>query len=206
MDETLRGLHFDAGAVNFNFTEGYTYTSGMRAPIYIDNRKLLYLPSTRERVIASLRGFIEREKFDFDVLAGVATGGIAPAALLAAAFDVQFVYVRAKSKEHGLKRRIEGGEVKGKNVLVIEDMITTGGSSVDAVQALQAEGAIIKNCLSITSFNFQSSWGAFKNVGVSLHPLMFVSDIIEEAHRRDILSSEEEKKALGWLKDPYTSW
>lgn len=203
---SLSGAALDAGGVKFDFEKGFPFVSGITAPIYIDTRKLWFEPSIREQALNGLSAYIDSERLEFDTVAGVESGAIAPAALLAERLQKRFVYVKKKPKEHGLKRMIECGDVDGANVLLIEDLVSTGGSSRNGIEALKDAGATVHDCLAIHSYGFVESEKNFSEVNVTLHALVSVADIALEATRRTVISADEGMRIVAWLKNPHQPW
>jgi orotate phosphoribosyltransferase len=200
----MKGAALDAGAVGFDFENGFPFVSGILAPMYIDSRKLFFSPEIRSRTVDALK---ERAaEFDFDAVAGVESGAIAPAALLASAMGKKFVYVKKKPKDHGLKRMIECGDVSGLKVLLVEDMVSTGGSSLNGVKALREAGATVTEVLTIHKYDFPEPDSAFPEANVDLHALALVSDIAREAAKRGVISEEQADKIINWLPQPHERW
>lgn len=161
-------LLLDIGAIYFDPDHPATFKSGMRSPVYVDNRSLPYHPAAWRRVIAGFGELIAQQGLAFDVIAGIETAGIPHSAALGYARQQPSVFVRKQAKEHGRKQRIEGGEVEGKRVLLIEDLVTTGGSSLSGVLALRDSGAVVEDCMAIFSYGFPTEFAAH---GVTLHTL-----------------------------------
>ncbi len=209
MNETqhiLDGAALDAGAVGFDFDKGFPFVSGIQAPMYIDSRKLFFDPAIRSKTIEAFKIKIDELKLEFDVVAGVESGAIAPAALLAQAIGKKFVYVKKKPKDHGLKRMIECGDVKGLKVLLVEDMVSTGGSSLNGVQALRDAGGTVTDVITIHKYDFPEPDKAFPEANVTLHPLALVSYIAREAAKRGMISEEQAQKIINWLPQPHEHW
>lgn len=202
----LDSAAIEAGAVQFDFDNGYPFVSGIQAPIYIDSRKLFFDPALRERTVNALAETVKEKKLVFDVVAGVESGAIAPAVLLAEHLKKPFVYVKKKPKDHGLKRMVECGDVAGLKVLLIEDMVSTGGSSLNAIQALRDAGATVTDEITIHRYDFPESDATFPNAGVTLHPVALVSDIAREAEKRGIISKDQAERLIRWLPNPHQSW
>jgi orotate phosphoribosyltransferase len=203
---TLDGAALDAGAVKFDFSEGFPFVSGIQAPIYIDTRKLFFDPRIRDRVIDALVQHIERLHIEFDIVAGVESGAIAPAALVASALKKKFVYIKKKPKDHGLKRMIECGDVRDSRVLLVEDLVSTGLSSLNAVQVIRDADGTIDHCVSVHLYDFPETLGNFDASGVSLDPVAHVIDISKEAAKRGVISDEQKDQILAWLPKPYEHW
>ncbi|OGG51878.1 hypothetical protein A2704_03545 [Candidatus Kaiserbacteria bacterium RIFCSPHIGHO2_01_FULL_54_36b] len=206
MDNSIAGVPLDAGAVTFDFDKGFDFVSGVHSPVYMDIRKIFYEPITREKIIIALKDLIERENIVCDIIAGVETGGIAPAALLASMLQKKFVYIRKKPKEHGLKRMIEGGEVAGKEVLLVEDTVSTGASSLSSIEALKDANALIKDCVAITSYDFPEAFASYEKANIILRTLVSAADIALVASKRGILSEKQENRFIAWTKNPYGTW
>lgn len=191
----------DIRAVVFTPEAPITFKSGIVSPIYVDNRRLPYEPEAWHRVITGFRNAIALNTLEFDVIAGIETGGIPHSAALAFSLRRPSVFVRKQPKEHGMKRRVEGGEVAGKRVLLIEDLITTGGSSLSGVAALQDEGAQVVACLAIFSYGFAQAADAFAAVGVPLITLTTLGDVIDTARQTNYLAPEAIATVADWQRN-----
>lgn len=167
-------------AIKLSPQKPFTWASGIQSPIYCDNRLVLSHPDTRNFVKQCL---IEKSKDfgGFDAVAGVATAGIAHGMLLADALDLPYAYVRSKAKEHGRQNLIEGELPTNSKVLVVEDLISTGGSSLQAVEAVRASGHEVVGVLAIFSYNFEKANRAFAEVGCRLETLSNYDVLIREA-------------------------
>ena len=179
----------------------FTWASGLKSPIYCDNRVLLSYPEIRTMVIDA---FVEKSKVfrDFDVVAGVATAGIAHGALLAEALKKPFIYVRSKPKGHGMQNLIEGRLDSGAKVLVIEDLISTGMSSLAACNALKDAGADLVGVLAIFTYGFQQSYEAFSEAGIPMDTLSNYRNLLGEALLTNYINQEEKDTLEAWNKDP----
>lgn len=197
--QTARAL-LDIRAVVFTPEAPITFKSGIVSPIYIDNRCLPYEPEAWHQVIAGFQNAISEHALSFDVIAGIETGGIPHSAALAFSLNRPSVFVRKQPKEHGMKRRVEGGEVAGKRVLLIEDLITTGGSSLSGVSALQDEGAQVVACLAIFSYGFAQAADAFAAIGVPLITLTTLADVLDAAHQTDYFAPEAINAVASWQR------
>ena len=173
----------DIKTVFFSPDAPITFKSGIVSPIYIDNRRLPYEPQAWHDIIDAFRSLIAERSLSFDVIAGIETGGIPHSAALAYIMNTPSVFVRKQPKEHGTKRRVEGGAVTGKRVLLIEDTITTGGSSLSGVEALRDEGAQVIACLAIFSYGFPQAAEAFAAANVPLLALTSLSALLEAAQQ-----------------------
>lgn len=190
-------------AVGFSPYQPILFKSGILAPVYVDNRRLIYWPAQWRVIIEGFRELINRNQITFEVIAGIATGGVPHSSALAYLLQRPSVYVRAQSKEHGTQSRIEGGDVGGRRVLLVEDMITTGGSSLSGVTALRDAGAVVEDCLTITTYGFAMSRQAFQAAGVRLHPLTEFRTIIQEALKAGTFGETEQTIIEDWLDDPH---
>jgi len=191
------------GAVIFTPNEPITFKSGILSPVYIDNRRLPFWPVQWGTVIDAFRQTIVQEEIEFDVIADIETAGVLHSAALAYAMKMPSVFVRKQAKEHGTRSRIEGGNVSDKRVLLVEDLVTTGGSSLSGVEALRAEGARVQHCLCITSYGLPETERAFKEAEVMLHPLTAFSTIVREASRMGRFGEKELKVLEAWLSNPH---
>jgi orotate phosphoribosyltransferase len=180
-----------------------TFKSGIQSPVYVDNRRFPYFPSAWKTVIEGFAYLTQREQLDFECIAGIETAGIPHSATLGFYLQKPSLFVRKQVKDHGTKKRVEGGEVAGKKVLLIEDHITTGGSSLSGVEALRAEGATVTDCLAITSYEFADAAAAFSQAGVRLHTLTTFNHILDEASNQKILQKNKIESVKKWLQDPH---
>jgi orotate phosphoribosyltransferase len=191
------------GAIGFTPDQPVTFKSGLRSPVYVDNRKLIFHPLDWRVIIDGFASCIASDDMPAEVIAGVETAGIPHSSALAFATGKPSVFVRKTEKDHGLKNRIEGGEVKGMRVVLIEDMVTTGESSLSAVAALRESGAVVIGCLSIVSYGFKSAQERFGAAGVVLHTLTTFPVILDEAVTLGRCTSEVANTVRSWLADPY---
>lgn len=192
----------DIGAVLLRPDEPFVWTSGLKSPIYCDNRLTLSYPHVR-RMIAD--GFVAaiRESFaDADVVAGVATGGIAHAALVADRLDLPMVYVRDKAKGHGRQNVIEGALFSGQRVVVIEDLVSTGGSSLKAVEAVRGAGARVLGVVAVFTYGFEAAARAFAEAGVPLRALCDYPTLIEVAREENRISLGQLEALRAWRENP----
>lgn len=187
----------DIQAVGFKPETPLTFKSGMVSPVYIDNRRFPYFPEQWKTVIEGFVNLIQKEKLKFEVIAGIESAGIPHSAALGYRLDKPSVFVRKKLKDHGTKIRVEGGEVAGKQVLLIEDHVTTGLSSLTGVEALRESGAQVDHCLSITDYGFAEADKAFGKAKVKLHTLVSFPEVLEV--------SLEKRRAMitDWMDDPW---
>ncbi len=191
------------GAVKINAKNPFTWSSGMKSPMYCDNRLLLSYPAVRGAV---RQAFVEAALnwHEFDVVGGVATAGIPHGVLLADALEKPFIYVRSKAKAHGRQNQIEGQLKEGASVLLIEDLISTGGSSIRAAQAIEATGAHVIGVLAIFSYGFDEAQKAFDDAGIPFRTLITLDDLLKQALHTG-MSSEDVELVRTWRLNP-KSW
>lgn len=188
-------------AVSFTPQAPVTFKSGIRSPVYVDNRRLPFHPREWRRVIEGFATLIESEAIEFDVIAGIETAGIPHSAALAYALERPSVFVRKEAKAHGTRSRIEGGDVAGKRVLLIEDLVTTGSSSLSGIAALREANAQVTDCLAIVSYGFEEARAGFETAAVRLHTLTSFVELLAEA--RLSLPDAAIAAVEDWLRDPY---
>ena len=180
----------------------FTWASGWKSPIYCDNRKILSFPYIRDFIKSEMCSVIFEKFPDAEVLAGVATAGIAWGAMAADQLKLPYIYVRPKPKEHGLSNQIEGVLEKGQKVLVIEDLISTGKSSLQVCDVLKAAGAEVVGMVSIFTYGFEIADTAFKTANIPYQSLTNYQTLINLALGKGIISAEELNALLNWRADP----
>jgi orotate phosphoribosyltransferase len=193
----------EIGAVGFTPLQPVTFKSGLLSPIYIDNRRLPFHPEAWQLVIEGFSQLIDELELTPDVIAGIETAGIPHSAALAYHLRKPSVFVRKQVKDHGAMKLIEGGDVAGKQVVLIEDHISTGGSSLAGVKALQAERATVQHCIAITSYNFPETAAEFDGAQVPLHVLCELPTLLERAQMSGQFSEEHLALILDWSRDPH---
>lgn len=199
-------LLIDIGAVKLSLDPPFTWTSGIKSPIYCDNRMIYSHPDARNFVVDALVSRVKSLHVEPDVVAGTATAAIGWAALVAHKMGLPFVYVRAKAKEHGTQKRIEGDLKKGKDVVLIEDLLSTGGSAISSVEALRTEGgATVADVVAIFSYEMHSSFEKAQQAGVHLHPLSALGTLLEVAVEQGRISEEQMLRVAEFSADP-ESW
>lgn len=192
----------DIKAVTLNPDNPYTWASGWKSPIYCDNRKMLSSPSSRKNVTNAFVEVINKHFKDVDVIAGVATGAIAWGVMVAEALNKSFIYVRPKPKDHGTNAQVEGIIEKNQKVVLVEDLISTGKSSLSAAEALHASGAIVLGMVAIFSYNFASSRRSFEYANVELHTLCQYDSLLEEAVEEKYVKESDLEMLKEWRIDP----
>lgn len=189
-------------AVKLSPEQPFTWASGWKSPIYCDNRKVLSFPYVRDFIKSELCNVIFESFPDAELLAGVATAGIAWGAMAADQLKLPYVYVRPKPKEHGMGNQIEGFYTAGQKVLVIEDLISTGKSSLQVVDVLKAAGVEVVGMVSIFTYGFPQADEAFAKAGVTYKSLTNYASLISLAVEKGQVSAETEQLLLQWRKDP----
>lgn len=184
-------------AIKLNVETPFTWASGIKSPIYCDNRTILSFPIVRTFIRQELANLIEEGFGKPDVIAGVATGGIAHGVLAAEELNLPFAYVRAQAKKHGLKNMIEGVIEKGRTVVLVEDLISTGGSCLTAVNTVIENGNNVKGVVSIMDYGFQKAKDNFKDV-CDLYSLCDFDTLIEAAVNKDYISQDDYQSLLKW--------
>ena len=204
VDRLLARSLMDLGAVLLRPSAPFTWASGWHSPIYCDNRRILSSPQVRSFVAQALADEAARLYPEAEVVAGVATGAIAHGVLAADRLGKPFVYVRPKPKDHGTGSQIEGVLEPGRKVVVIEDLISTGMSSLAAVDALRKAGADVLGMVAIFTYGFDVAREAFEKAGVRLTTLSCYSVLAEEARDRGYLDQEGFKTLQAWRESPST--
>ncbi len=191
-----------AGAVKLSPHQPFTWASGWKSPIYCDNRKLFSIPHIRTYIKSELCNVVFEEFKDAELIAGVATAGIAWGAMIADQLSLPFVYVRPKPKEHGLGNQIEGSFVAGQKTVVIEDLISTGKSSLQVVDVLRNSGLAVEGMVSIFTYRFTKADEAFAAAGLTYQSLTDYPALISLVAERNNLSGDEQELLLKWRHDP----
>lgn len=191
------------GAVKLSTTPPFTWTSGLKSPIYCDNRMIYSHPEARDFVVDALVARIKNLHIEADVIAGTATAAIGWAALVADRMKLPFIYVRAKPKEHGAKKLIEGDLKPKKHVVVVEDLISTAKSSAATVEALRGEGqCIVTDVVSIFSYQLASGIQKARELKVKLHPLATITTLLEVALKQERITEEQADQIGKFSHDP----
>ena len=189
-------------AIKLQPANPFTWASGWKSPFYCDNRKTLSYPALRNFVKLEICRIIEERFGEVDAIAGVATGAIPQGALVADELNLPFVYVRSTPKDHGLENLIEGELRPGMKVVVIEDLISTGGSSLKAVDAIRNNGCEVIGMVASFNYGFPVSVEAFKNANVTLVTLTNFEAVLEAALRTEYISEKDIPVLDAWRKDP----
>ncbi len=191
-----------AAAVKLSPDHPFTWASGWKSPIYCDNRKLLSFPHIREHIKSEMCNIIFEKFPEADLLAGVATAGIAWGAMAADQLKLPYIYVRPKPKEHGLGNQIEGVFEKGQKTVVIEDLVSTGKSSLQVADVLKKEGLDVIGMVSIFNYGFPVATHAFEQASLKYYSLTDYPSLIELAIEKGIVSKEQEEMLMKWREAP----
>ncbi len=191
-------------AVKLSPEKPFTWASGWKSPIYCDNRKIYSYPAIRREICEYFKTIIEERYKDVEIIAGIATGAIGYGAIVAEMMNKPFIYVRSSAKDHGLQNQVEGILPQGAKVVVIEDLVSTGGSSLAAVDALQKNGAIIEGTIAIFSYNFDKARRGFENANVELYTLSNYDALLDEAVASDYISAADLEMLREWRFSPDT--
>ncbi len=191
-------------AVRLRPEEPFKWASGWNSPIYCDNRLTLSFPESRNLIRDGLVDLIRTHYPQCECIAGVATAGIPQAAIIADNMNLPMIYVRPKPKDHGMQNLIEGKITKGQKIVVIEDLISTGGSSLKAVEALQDGGFEVLGMIGIFTYGFQLAADNFAKAGVTLHTLCNYDELIKEAQLNGYVKQDQLETLGEWRKSPET--
>lgn len=191
-------------AIKLNVESPFTWASGWKSPIYCDNRLSLSFPEIRTYIKEQLAATVRSKFPNAEAIAGVATAGIPQGALLAEALDLPFLYVRSKPKGHGMTNLIEGKVTPGQKVVVVEDLVSTGGSSIKAAKDLQASGIEVLGMLAIFTYGFPVADQNFKEANIALHTLSNYSVMLEEALSSGYINEHDLGTLKEWRESPST--
>jgi len=191
------------GGVGFAPDAPITFKSGIKSPVYCDNRKFPFHPEQWSKVIRGFEQSILDNKIEVDVIGGIEAAGIPHSAALGFSMAKPSIFIRKEAKGYGAKKRVEGGDIAGKRLLLVEDLVTTGSSSLSGVEALRAEGATVTDCLTIISYNLPEAVDNFASAGVRLHPLTTFAAVLEVALERGIIDEAAAASVRDWLGEPH---
>ncbi len=200
--EVARAL-LEIGAVGFSLEHPITFKSGILSPVYVDNRRLPYHPQQWHTIIEGFRELLNESGTSYDILAGVAVGGVPHSSALAYALRVPSVFVRKEAKGHGKGQRVEGGDVRGKRVILIEDLVTTGSSSLSGVHALREAGAVVEDIYAIVQYGFEQAQRSFQDAKLNLHTLTSFAFILSEALAAGFFNEQQKVILEDWFTDPH---
>ena len=201
--EEIAKISIETGAIQLNPETPFLWASGYRMPIYNDNRLLLGNSQHRQLIAEGFNDTITSKEIEVDVIAGTATAGIPPATSLADMLKTPLIYVRPNPKEHGMKNQIEGVLSDNQKVVLVEDLISTGGSALNAVAAIREAGGKVDHCLSIFSYGFSKAIEQFKNARCQLHHLLNFEELILLARENKSVSTEQFSLLKSWHSDPF---
>lgn len=194
-------------AVTLSPEDPYTWASGIKSPIYCDNRLTLSYPEERSQVEKGLVDLIKKEYPEVEYIMGTATAGIPHAAIIADAMELPMGFVRSSNKDHGKQNKIEGAKIDGAKVVVIEDLFSTGGSSIEAAKALEEVGYEVLGIVSIFTYNMKNAEENFKTAGFKHNSLTSFDELIEVAHEMDYIKESEIEKLKLFRDNPKdSSW
>lgn len=191
-------------AIRLNLQTPFSWTSGWKSPIYCDNRRILSFPYVRDFIKSEMSNVVFETFGDAELIAGVATAGIPHGALVADQLKLPFVYVRSQAKGHGLGNRIEGFLEPGRKTVVIEDLVSTGGSSLEACRALREAGAEIIGLVSVFNYGFPVAARVFEEAGIPVRSLSNYTALIDLAREEGIVSEAEMELLGAWRESPET--
>jgi len=189
-------------AVRLNLKEPFTWASGWKSPIYCDNRRILSFPFIRDYIKSELCNVVFEKFPQADLIAGVATAGIAWGAMVADQLKLPYVYVRPKPKEHGLGNQIEGYFEQGQSAVVIEDLVSTGKSSLEVVEVLKSSDVKVIGMVSIFTYDFAVASEAFRSAELKYEPLTNYPVLIQLAIEKGLVSADQQEILLKWRNDP----
>ena len=204
-EKTVAEKLLQINAIKLKPEEPFTWASGWKSPIYCDNRKVLSFPFIRDYIKSELCNVVFEKFPDAELLAGVATAGIAWGAMVADQLKLPYIYVRPKPKEHGLGNQVEGHFERGQKTVVIEDLVSTGKSSLEVVDVLKKAAVDVVGMVSIFTYDFPIAKEAFNTAGVRYQPLTNYPALIELAIEKGIVSPNEQEVLLKWRTDP-SNW
>lgn len=192
-------------ALQINLQEPYVWASGWNSPVYCDNRKVLSYPYVRDFVKSELANMVLEQFPDAEVIAGVATAGIPHGTMAADLLKLPFIYVRSKPKAHGMGNQIEGVLQEGQKVVVIEDLVSTGKSSLEAVEAIRKAGGDVIGMCALFTYGFDASAQAMEGANVPLHTISNYNALMEVAEEQKLIEADQKATLEDWRKDP-ASW
>ena len=193
----------ETGAIKLRPNSPFTWASGYRMPVYNDNRLLLSLPKLRKLIAQGMREVISQSGLEPQLVAGTATAGIPAATTLADLLDLPLVYVRAKPKDHGMQNLVEGKVAEGAVTILVEDLLSTGGSAINAVSALRAVGAEVRLCLAVFSYEFEEIEKKFADINCGVRSLLGFAQLIEQARVNNAISLSEYEMLYSWRANPF---
>ena len=203
ISKKLATISLEIGSIKFCPDQPFLWASGHKMPLYNDNRLLLGGAANRTLIAKGFNDLIERHNIVADVIAGTATAGIPHATTLADLLQLPLIYVRSAVKSHGMGKQIEGPLNQGRKVLLIEDLISTGGSAVKAIKAIREAGGIVNDCLSIFSYGFNESAKKFQDASCRTYSILSFPQLLEVAQATQNISPNDIVSLKSWQKDPF---
>ena len=201
--ENIARVALEIGAIQFNAQQPFIWASGYKMPIYNDNRLLLGNAGHRALITQGFQDLLKKSAAKIEVIAGTATAGIPHATTLADLLQLPLIYVRSAAKTHGMGNRIEGPLRQNQQVLVIEDLVSTGGSAANAVTAIREAGGIVNHCFSIFSYGLSEATDKFKSISCEIHSILDFSELLEVALSTQNLSTNDIETLRSWQKAPF---
>lgn len=189
-------------AVSLQPENPFTWSSGLKSPIYCDNRLTLSFPPIRRRVVEGLKSLIVEHFPEAEMIAGTATAGIPHAAWVSELLDLPMTYVRSKAKGHGKGNQIEGKVTQGQKVVVVEDLISTGGSVIEAVEALREAGCVVLGVVSIFTYELEKGAQQLRSANIQSYSLTDFSILANVAEKKGLISKENLESLAEWRRDP----
>ena len=201
--KNIAQVALEVGAIQINARNPFTWASGFKMPIYNDNRLLLGNAKHRSLVAEGYKDLLKKHAVDVEVIAGTATAGIPHATSLADLLQVPLIYVRSTAKSHGMGNKVEGVLKNNQRVLLIEDLISTGGSAVNAVTAIREAGGIVNHCFSIFSYGFPEALEKFKGISCQNDSILVFAELLKIAQSTKYISLDDIKTLQSWQKNPF---
>jgi len=202
MPDKVAEILLKLNAVMLRTKPPFRWASGILSPIYTDSRILMSYTKERDFIVNSLVKLLKQNKIKFDGFAGTATAGIPWAAWLAQKLDKPMVYVRSEAKDHGKENKVEGRVDEGKTYIVVEDLISTGGSSLNTISAVRESKGIVENCIAIFTYELEKSNANFESANVKLSTLTNFTSLVKTALDRKSISKEQLNHIMDWKKHP----
>jgi orotate phosphoribosyltransferase len=203
VEQQLATISLEIGAIKINPQKPFTWASGYRMPLYNDNRMLLGNADHRALIAEGMKSIIQKENIRVDTVAGVATAGIPHATSLANLIQLPLIYVRSSPKEHGMKNQVEGILKSGQAVIVVEDLISTGGSALKAVDTVREAGGVVEHCFGIFGYGFPEAQEQFEKSQCQLHTLLDLDFLLQLAVKEGRISTEDRQVVDFWRKSPF---
>ncbi|MBI2036575.1 orotate phosphoribosyltransferase [Candidatus Microgenomates bacterium] len=200
--EKVAKMLLEIKAITLSPQAPYRFTSGILSPIYTDNRLLMGYPLKRREITGFMANLIKERNLKTDLIAGTSTAGIPPAAWLADLLNLPMVYVRGEKKEHGKGRQVEGVMARGSRVLLVEDLISTGKSSLSAVEAIRREGGKIDTCIAFFNYGLSEAVQKYRDLAVNLYTLTTLDIVLAVAQQVSLIGKKEADIVFAWQKDP----